>query len=70
MHLFYRYFFEVLLVKQYLTLIFFILSIIILIIGFQIDIQWNGIITWGLVFICLIFAVYFTKYIPNNKDRS
>lgn len=59
--------------KRYLTATFLILSVIILIIGFRIDVRWNGIVAWGLTFISLIFAAYFTKYIPDKnakKDRS
>ncbi|WP_174615711.1 hypothetical protein [Virgibacillus ihumii] len=53
--------------KRYLTLIFFILSVVILIIGLQINQHWSSIASWGLAFISLIFATYYTKYIPNDK---
>ena len=56
--------------KRYLTTAFLILSIIIIIIGLQIDVRWNGIASWGLAFISLIFAAYFTKYIPNKKGKG
>ncbi|MFZ3580399.1 hypothetical protein [Virgibacillus sp. DJP39] len=56
--------------KRYLTTLFIILSAVILIIGLQLDYRWNGILSWGLSFISLIFAVYFTKYIPNEKQRK
>ncbi|ASK61283.1 hypothetical protein CFK37_03350 [Virgibacillus phasianinus] len=56
--------------KRYLTTLFMILSGVILIIGLQIDFRWNGIVSWGLSFISLIFAVYFTKYIPNEKNQK
>lgn len=56
--------------KRYLTTIFIILSLIIIIIGLQIDVRWNGIVSWGLAFICLIFATYFTKYIPDKKEHK
>ncbi|MGM8366208.1 hypothetical protein ACLIBG_12130 [Virgibacillus sp. W0181] len=56
--------------KRYLTAIFIGISILILIIGLRIDVRWNGIVSWGLGFICLIFAAYFTKYIPNDKDKK
>ncbi len=46
------------------------LSGLILIIGLQIDFPWNGIVSWGLAFISLIFAAYFTKYIPNDKNKE
>ena len=54
--------------KRYLTSFFIILSVLILLIGLKIDVRWNGIASWGLAFICLIFATYFTKYIPNEKS--
>lgn len=56
--------------KRYLTAIFILLSLIIIIIGLQIDVRWNGIASWGLAFICLIFATYFAKYIPDKKDSK
>lgn len=56
--------------KRYLTLFFFILSIIVIIVGFRFDVRWNGIVSWGLATICLIFAAVFTKYIPNKKKKS
>lgn len=54
--------------KRYLTTFFLLLSGIILIIGLRIDVRWNGIASWGLSFISLLFAAYFTKYIPNKKE--
>lgn len=56
--------------KRYLTATFLMLSVIILIIGLRIDVRWNGIIAWGLTFISLIFAAYFTKYIPDKKNKE
>lgn len=56
--------------RSYLTTLFMILSVIILIVGLQFDFRWSGILSWGLSFISLIFAVYFTKYIPNEKKRK
>ncbi len=56
--------------KRYLTLAFIILSILILIIGLRFDVRWNGIVSWGLAFICLIFATYFSKYIPNDNQSK
>lgn len=53
--------------KRYLTGTFLALSLIILVIGFQFDFRWNGIVAWGLALICCILAAYFTKYIPNKK---
>ncbi|GGB61753.1 hypothetical protein F3157_08260 [Virgibacillus dakarensis] len=56
--------------KRYLSTMFLILSAIILIIGLRFDYQWSGIASWGLSFVCLIFAAYFTKYIPNEKREK
>jgi len=56
--------------KRYLTLTFLLLSIIILIVGFRLDVRWNGILSWGLALICFIFAAYFAKYIPNDQDNK
>jgi len=57
-------------VKRYLTATFIILSLLVIIIGLQIDVRWNGILSWGIAFICLIFATYFTKYIPDKNDHK
>jgi len=54
--------------KRYLTFIFIVLSLIILIVGLNIKIYWSGIVSWSFALISLIFAAYFTKYIPNKKD--
>lgn len=64
------FFTGVLAMKRYLTTIFLLLSIIILVIGLRMDVRWNGIASWGLSFISLLFAAYFTKYIPNKKENS
>lgn len=56
--------------KRYLTVAFMLLSVIILFIGLRFDVRWNGIVSWGLAFICLIFATYFTKYIPDDRQRE
>ncbi|WP_099156504.1 hypothetical protein [Virgibacillus ndiopensis] len=53
--------------KRYLSTMFLILSALIIIVGLRFDYQWSGIASWGLSFICLIFAAYYTKYIPNEK---
>lgn len=55
--------------KRYLTVFFIILSIVVLFFGFRLDVRWNGILSWGLAFICLICAMYFTKYIPNDENK-
>lgn len=56
--------------KRYLTGVFLLLSAIILIVGLRIDVYWNGIASWGLSFISLLFAAYFTKYIPDEKKSK
>ncbi|WP_096270924.1 hypothetical protein [Paucisalibacillus globulus] len=56
--------------KRYLTAIFLALSALILVFGLRIDLQWTGIVTWGLTLICLIFAAYYTKYIPDEKSKK
>jgi hypothetical protein len=55
--------------KRYFTAMFLALSALILIFGLRIDLQWTGVATWGLTLICLIFAAYFTKYIPDEKPN-
>ncbi|WP_197482199.1 hypothetical protein [Oceanobacillus sp. Castelsardo] len=52
--------------KRYLTFILILLSIVFIIIGISVDLYWSGMVGWGLAFISLVFAVYFTKYIPND----
>ncbi|SFE34709.1 hypothetical protein SAMN05216238_11354 [Lentibacillus persicus] len=54
--------------KRYLTAIFIGISAVVLIIGLGVDLYWSGIAAWGITVICLIFAVYFTKYIPNDEN--
>lgn len=56
--------------RRYLTAIFIGLSIVTVFVGFQFDIRWNGIVAWGLSCILLIFAAYFTKYIPNKSKKE
>ncbi|GGA84436.1 hypothetical protein GCM10008025_29450 [Ornithinibacillus halotolerans] len=56
--------------KRYLTAIFLIISAFILFFGLRIDLQWTGAVTWGLTFICLLLAAYFTKYIPDQKTKK
>lgn len=53
--------------KRYLTSIFLLITAIIIFIGLRIDLPWTGIVTWGLALITLIFAAYYTKYIPDRK---
>lgn len=57
-------------VKRYLTAIFIGLSAIIIIIGIGLDLYWSGIAAWGIAIILLIFAIRFTKYIPNEKRKK
>lgn len=56
--------------KRYLTTIFIVLSAIIIILGINLDLYWSGIAAWGIAIILLIFAIYFTKYIPNEKNKK
>ncbi|WP_042142382.1 hypothetical protein [Paucisalibacillus sp. EB02] len=56
--------------KRYLTAIFLALSALILLFGLRIDLQWTGVATWGLTLICLIFAAYYTKYIPDERSKK
>ncbi|HLS67162.1 MAG TPA: hypothetical protein VK029_09240 [Pseudogracilibacillus sp.] len=55
--------------KRYVTFICIGLSIIAVIISFQFDVRWNGIVAWGLATIFLLFAAYFTKYIPEHENE-
>lgn len=57
-------------IKKYLTVIFVMLSLIILFVGYRSTVRGAGIVTWGLVLICLIIAAYFTKYIPDPKEEK
>lgn len=54
--------------KRYLTTIFVSLSMISVFVGFMFDVRWSGVASWGLAFIFLLFATYFTKYIPNETE--
>jgi len=56
--------------KRYLSFLFVLLSIITIFVGYRFDVRWSGIVTWGLVFIELLLAAYFTKYIPNKNERG
>jgi energy-coupling factor transporter transmembrane protein EcfT len=55
--------------KRYLSAIFIFLSALTVVLGHMIDIYWSGLVAWGLGFVLLIFAVYFTKYIPNDTKK-
>ncbi|MFC3039320.1 hypothetical protein ACFOGI_03590 [Virgibacillus xinjiangensis] len=55
--------------KRYLTAIFIAISVVVIIIGISIDLYWSGIAAWGTALICLLFAAYYTKYIPNEKKK-
>lgn len=52
--------------KPYLTYFFIILSIIAIIVSYQFDVRWNGIVAWGLAFFLLTLATYFTKFIRDK----
>ncbi|WP_085993442.1 hypothetical protein [Oceanobacillus senegalensis] len=56
--------------KRYLTLVFILLSLFFVALGLGLDLYWSGIAGWGLAFISLIFAAYYTKYIPNDKKEN
>lgn len=56
--------------KRYLSGILIGLSGVIIVIGNVMDLYWSGIAAWGIAFILLIFAIYFTKYIPNEKKKT
>ncbi|MFC4025353.1 hypothetical protein ACFOUV_16320 [Oceanobacillus longus] len=56
--------------KRYLTAILIGLSGIIIVIGIGLDLYWSGIVSWGLAIILLLFAAYYTKYIPNEKNSK
>lgn len=47
-----------------------VLSLICVITGIGLGLYWSGIAGWGLAVVCLVFAVYFTKYIPNDKRKK
>lgn len=54
--------------KAYLTTTFIILAVIAIIISYQFDVRWNGIVAWGCASILLSFATYFTKYIGSTDN--
>lgn len=56
--------------KRYLTAIFIVFGILSVVIGFQFNVRWNGMIAWGLALIFFIFAAYFTKYISEDKPKG
>lgn len=56
--------------KRYLTLFFIGLSILIIVIGLSMNLYWSGMVAWGLAIICLLLAMYFTKYIPDKKKDT
>lgn len=60
--------FGVFILKRYLSFIFVLIAIIILIIGLRVNVYWSGMVSWGLAFICLMFAAYFTKYISDGNE--
>lgn len=55
--------------RRYLTAICIGLSIISVMVSFQFDVRWNGIVAWGLACLFLLCAAYFTKYISNEKKN-
>ncbi|HLR23558.1 MAG TPA: hypothetical protein VK100_07555 [Pseudogracilibacillus sp.] len=55
--------------KKYLTTIFIFLGILSIVFGYQLDVRWNGIVSWGLALIFFLFAAYFTRYISSDKKE-
>ncbi|WP_199860648.1 hypothetical protein [Oceanobacillus damuensis] len=53
--------------KRNLTYILIGLSLVIILIGISLDFYWSGIVSWGLAIVLLLFAAYYSKYIPNEK---
>lgn len=56
--------------KRYLSCMFLLLTAIIIVVGLRIDTQWSGMVTWGLAVISLLFAAFYSKYIPNEDNES
>ena len=56
--------------KRYFTTILVIISMAIVFIGVTADVRWGGIVSWAIALILLGFAAYYTKYIPNNKEKN
>ncbi|GAB3045532.1 hypothetical protein [Virgibacillus ainsalahensis] len=56
--------------KRYLTAIFIAISVIVIVIGLSIDLYWSGIASWGIAIVCLLLAVHYSKYIPNDKKSK
>lgn len=46
------------------------LSALIIYIGSKVEVYWSGIVAWGLALICLVFAAYYSRYIPNEKEQD
>ena len=56
--------------RRYLSFILIFVSVVFIILGISLDLYWSGMVGWGLAVVCLAFAVYFTKYIPNEKREK
>lgn len=56
--------------KRYLTLFFSVLAIIAVIVSYQFDVRWNGIVAWGLAFILMSFATFCVQFIGQDKEED
>ncbi|RDW15060.1 hypothetical protein [Oceanobacillus chungangensis] len=56
--------------KRYLTIIYIVLSGICVLAGLMLDKVWSGIVGWALAVILLIFALNYTKYIPEETEEK
>lgn len=54
--------------RRYGTMIFVMLGMLSVMISFQFDVRWNGIVAWGLAVIFFSLAAYYTKYIPSDEQ--
>jgi len=56
--------------QRYFSLLFVCLGILSVVISLQFNVRWNGIVGWGLAVIFFSLAIFFTKYIPENKQEE
>ncbi|UFT99989.1 hypothetical protein KO561_03225 [Radiobacillus kanasensis] len=52
--------------KSKLTVIFILLSVVVQTLGLFLKFPYKGLLVWGSSFVFLLFAAYFTKYLPND----
>lgn len=57
-------------VKRHMSGVFILLTAIILVVGTKLNYAWIGIVKWGLAAITLSLAMYYTKYIPSQKQQN